>query len=83
MVLVGGALALYVERGGRTLLTFSDDLRAPLEALATVFRQRRLGRLMIEKADGVGILAAAAEATRSALEEVGFVATSRGLRLGG
>ena len=25
VVLVDGALSLYVERGGRTLLTFSDD----------------------------------------------------------
>ena len=59
VVLVDGALSVYVERGGRTLLTFTDDvddLSPALGALATAVRQGALGRLTVEKADGQTIL---------------------------
>ncbi len=84
VVLVDGALALYVERGGKTLLTFSDDnvtTATAIESLGTACRRGALGRLTVEKADGVGILGADAEPIRLALEAAGFVATSKGLRL--
>ena len=60
VVLVDGALALYVERGGRTLLTFTDDAECshpPLDALAAAVAEGALGRLTVERADGEHILA--------------------------
>ncbi len=86
VVLVDGALALYVERGGRTLLTWSDDadLLAPAaEALSTAVRRGTLGRLTVEKADGAPLLGSGPSALRSALDAAGFVATPRGLRIRG
>ncbi len=88
VVLVDGALAVYVERGGRTLLTFTEDaetLAPAMGALATAVRQGALGRLTVERADGEHILATGerAGALRHALEDAGFVATPRGLRLRG
>ncbi len=86
VVLVDGELAVYVERGGRTLLTFAEDrdlLAAALAALSTAVRQGALGRLTVERADGDSILATGERtgALRRALEDAGFVATPRGLRL--
>jgi ATP-dependent Lhr-like helicase len=84
VVLVEGELALYVERGGRTLLTFGDDedvTAAAIDALGTAVRRGALGRLTVEKADGASILGADSEPIRHALESAGFVATSKGLRL--
>jgi ATP-dependent Lhr-like helicase len=46
---------LYVERGGRTLLSWTDDPRllAPAAAaLAAAVRGGALGRLTVERADG-------------------------------
>jgi len=86
VVLVDGDLVVYVERGGRTLLTFSDDsgrLAPAMSALASAARGGALGRLTVERADGTSILATGerAGALRQALEDAGFVATPRGLRL--
>jgi ATP-dependent Lhr-like helicase len=88
VVLVDGDLGVYVERGGRTLLTFTDDVEAlspAMAALATAVRQGALGRLTVEKADGETILGTGERpsALRRALEDAGFVATPRGLRLRG
>ncbi|HEY0903441.1 MAG TPA: ATP-dependent helicase [Marmoricola sp.] len=86
VVLVEGELALYVERGGRTLLTFSEDddtVAAAIDALGTAARRGALGRLTVEKADGANILGHDSEPIRRALEAAGFVATSKGLRLRG
>ncbi len=88
VVMVDGALTVYVERGGRTLLTFTDDVDAlapAMGALATAVRQGALGRLTVEKADGQTILGTGerSSALRQALEAAGFVATPRGLRLRG
>lgn len=86
VVLVDGTLVLYVERGGRTLLSWSDDpdlLRPAAEALAGAARRGALGRLTVEKADGVPLLGpgAAQSPLRVALTAAGFVPTPRGLRL--
>ncbi|MCW2755953.1 MAG: dependent helicase, Lhr family [Marmoricola sp.] len=84
VVLVEGALALYVERGGRTLLTFSSDddvTAAAVDSLGTAVRRGALGRLTVEKADGESLLSQSSEAIRTALEAAGFIATSKGLRL--
>ncbi len=81
VVLVDGALVLYVERGGRTLLSFTDapDAIAPaVDALALAVRDGQLGKLQVERADGAAILASPLGA---ALEAAGFHPTPRGLRL--
>ncbi|NYJ01688.1 ATP-dependent Lhr-like helicase [Nocardioides thalensis] len=84
VVLVDGRLVLYVERGGRTLLTWSDDpdhLGPAAEALSTAVRRGTLGRLTVEKADGAPLLGAGPSPLREALDAAGFVATPRGLRI--
>jgi len=83
VLLVDGALVLYVERGGRTLLSWSDDpgaLGAATQALADAARRGALGRMIVEKADGEHLLGAGATPLRLALEAAGFVTTPRGLR---
>jgi ATP-dependent helicase Lhr and Lhr-like helicase len=80
-VLVDGSPALYVERGGRSLLSFTEDddaLRAAATALATAVREGWLGTLAVERADGVGSLASH---LAEVLTEAGFRATPKGLRL--
>jgi len=84
VVLVDGNLALYVERGGRTLLTWSDDvdlLTPAAESLAEAARRGSLGRLTVEKADGEQLLGAGSTPLRQALQSAGFITTPRGLRL--
>jgi len=81
VVLVDGALVLYVERGGRTLLSFRDEevvLGPAVDALALAVRDGALGRLTVEKADGEPALTSA---LGLALESAGFRPTPRGLRL--
>ncbi len=83
VVLVDGALVLYVERGGRTLLSWGEDgsaLQAAADALALAVREGALGRLTVEKADG-GALLGSGHPVEAALEAAGFRATPRGLRL--
>ncbi|WP_324653217.1 DEAD/DEAH box helicase [Georgenia sp. H159] len=83
VVLVGGELCLYVERGGRTLLSFTEDpsrLAAAAQELAEAAARGRLGRVTLHRIDGEPALGAAGPA-RDALEEAGFFATPRGLRL--
>ncbi|TIC79861.1 ATP-dependent helicase [Nocardioides sp. GY 10113] len=85
VVLVDGELALYVERGGRTLLTWTEEpalLGPAAEALSTAVRRGNLGRLTVERADGVPLLGSSTP-LRDALGSAGFVATPRGLRLRG
>lgn len=80
-VLVHGQPALYVERGGKSLLSFTDDdaaLRAAAAALAGAVREGWLGSLAVERADGVGSLGSN---LADVLTEAGFRATPKGLRL--
>ena len=86
VVLVGGALVLYVERGGRTVLSFTDKppvLAAAASALAETASTGRLGRLTVTRVDGVDVLDRAALDTpvARALHHAGFGTTPRGLRL--
>jgi ATP-dependent Lhr-like helicase len=84
VVLVDGELTLYVERGGRTLLTWSDDpdlLTPATAALAEAARRGSLGRMTVEKADGEQLLGGGATPLRQALQAAGFVSTPKGLRL--
>jgi ATP-dependent Lhr-like helicase len=83
VVLVDGDLVLYVERGGRSLLTWSDDperLQPAVDALALAVREGSLGRLAVERTDGDFVLGTPLGA---ALESAGFRPTPRGLRLRG
>ena len=60
VVLVDGDCVLYVERGGRSLLSFTDDpeiLQPAADALALAVRDGALGKLAVERADGVPIVA--------------------------
>jgi ATP-dependent Lhr-like helicase len=80
VVLVDGLPALYVEKGGRTLLTFGADddaLARAITELAKVVRTGRLSDLVISKVDGVDIDARIA----AHLEGAGFIPTPRGHRL--
>ncbi|WP_435741605.1 ATP-dependent helicase [Nocardioides sp. SYSU DS0663] len=84
VVLVDGRLTLYVERGGRTLLTWSDDaarLTPAAAALAEAARRGSLGRLTVERADGEQLLGSGTTPLREALTAAGFVSTPKGLRL--
>ncbi|MFI6181898.1 ATP-dependent helicase [Nonomuraea sp. NPDC051191] len=80
VVLVDGFLVLYVERGGKTLLSFADDerLQPAVDALALAVRDGALGKLTVERADGTSIVESPLAA---ALEAAGFHPTPRGLRL--
>ena len=83
VVLVGGDLILYVERGGRTLLSFVDDPEALIaagQALARSVRSGALGAMSVERADGESVHSSP---LRDALTAAGFRATPRGLRLRG
>ncbi|GAA2794558.1 ATP-dependent helicase [Kitasatospora sp. CM 4170] len=81
VVLVDGELALYVERGGKSLLAWAEaeaTVAAAAGALAAAVRQGALGSVTVERANGEQALGSALGA---ALEEAGFHATPRGLRL--
>ncbi|MEU3455440.1 ATP-dependent helicase [Micromonospora sp. NPDC006766] len=81
VVLIGGDLVLYVERGGRTLLSFTNDtdaLATAGKALADAVHSGALGAISVERADGEAVHASP---LRDALTAAGFRATPRGLRL--
>jgi len=83
VVLVDGECVLYVERGGRTLLSFSADpdrLAIAAGALAVSVREGALGKLHVESADGEAV---GNSALATALEQAGFRPSPRGLRLRG
>ncbi len=81
VVLVEGELVLFVERGGRTILTFSDDggtLRRAALSLAQKVTSRAVDKLVVEKVDGETIHG---NDFAPVLVEAGFAATPRGFRL--
>jgi len=82
VVLVGGVLIFYVERGGKTLLSFSEDpakLGPAAAALASSVQQGLLGKLTVERADGGHIFGSVR--VSEALQNAGFRMTPQGLRL--
>ncbi|MEV0644307.1 DEAD/DEAH box helicase [Phytomonospora sp. NPDC050363] len=82
VVLAGGELALYVERGGRTMLSYTEDERvlgAAAVALVDTVRRGGLGSLAVERGDGEPV---AGTVLGAALAAAGFRETPRGLRLG-
>ncbi|MEU0796468.1 DEAD/DEAH box helicase [Amycolatopsis sp. NPDC005961] len=80
-VLVDGVPALYVERGGRSLLSFTEE-RQPLsdaaQALSAAVREGWLGQLSVQRADGEQALTSE---LAEVLRDAGFRATPSGLRL--
>ncbi|MFC7344071.1 ATP-dependent helicase [Saccharopolyspora griseoalba] len=81
VVLVDGAVVFYVERGGKSLLSFTEDeaaLRTAAEGLARVVRDGWLDQLAVERADGQDAWSSRLAAV---LTEAGFRATPKGLRL--
>jgi ATP-dependent Lhr-like helicase len=94
VVLYDGRLSWYVERGGRTVLTFQQDpdvLEASAQALAEAVRAGRVGALTVAAVDGVPVLSEGSVAVGSreaapgpaALIKAGFLLTPQGLRLRG
>ncbi|MTD53587.1 ATP-dependent helicase [Amycolatopsis pithecellobii] len=81
VVLVDGVPALYVERGGKSLLSFTEDdtmLRSAAQALSRAVREGWLGQLAVQRADGEHALTSA---LADVLRDAGFRATPKGLRL--
>lgn len=78
VVLVDGELALYVERGGKSLLSWAADPGPAATALAGAVRDGTLGTVTVERANGEPALTSA---LAPALEAAGFHPTPRGYRL--
>jgi len=76
VVLDGGELRLYLERGGRSLLTVGEVQLAHLRALAGI--AARVGKLEIQSIDGDVIKGSRLEGT---LREAGFGTTPKGVVL--
>ncbi|AQA21692.1 aTP dependent helicase, Lhr family [Rhodococcus sp. MTM3W5.2] len=80
VVLIDGELALYVERGGKTVLTFTTDpgaLHGAAGSLAAVVDHGGVDKIVIEKVDGESVHTSPLSPV---LVEAGFAATPRGLR---
>ena len=73
-VIDDGRLVLYLERGGRSLLTNGEVQPAHLQALIAV--ATGAGRVELQKVDGVPVMDSPLKA---ALREAGFSATHRSL----
>lgn len=83
VVLVDGELVLYLERGGRTLLTCTEDpaaRHAAADALAELVRSGRVDSLVIDRVDGESVHG---NTFAGFLTDAGFSDTPRGLRLRG
>jgi ATP-dependent Lhr-like helicase len=81
VVLVDGALALYLERGGKTALAFTGDeetLAVATRSLAFAVTSGRVDKLAVERVNGDFVLGTP---VGGALESAGFTGTPRGLRL--
>lgn len=86
VVLVDGELAWFLERGGRSLLTFTDDpaaQHAAATALADLVASRRVASILVERIDGAPALQpnAGGPGPADALSDAGFARTPRGMRL--
>ncbi|MGN6403091.1 hypothetical protein, partial [Sinomonas sp.] len=83
VVMVDGGLALYVERGGKTLLAFTDlpEVLSPAaEALVGVVRSGAVDKLVMEKVNGRDLLDTP---LAHALTSAGAYSTPRGVRIRG
>ncbi len=88
VAIVDGELVWFLERGGRTLLSFTDDAEAHIAAaaaLADLVGAGRVQSFLVEKVNGVAVLEPGADGERAAVQDAlvgaGFKRTPRGLRL--
>lgn len=88
VAIVDGELVWFLERGGRTLLSFSEDPEAHVAAaaaLAELIGTGRVSSLLVEKVNGISVLDPGADGQRAAVQAAltgaGFSRTPRGLRL--
>ncbi|HLF69997.1 MAG TPA: DEAD/DEAH box helicase, partial [Actinomycetota bacterium] len=83
VVLVESRLSAFVEKGGRSVLLFTQDpgaLSEVAEALAGAVRRGWVGPVSVERVDGLDV---DSSALAEFLIRAGFKRTSRGLRLRG
>lgn len=83
-VLVDGDLTLYIERGGKSLLSFVTDptvLHAAALGTMELVRDGALDGLVIERADGRSVFDIGESVVIAALLEAGFARTPKGLRV--
>ncbi|GAA1353830.1 DEAD/DEAH box helicase [Falsarthrobacter nasiphocae] len=83
VVLVDGELCLYVERGGRSALTFSEDagvLARAAQVYAAAVQRGRIGPLSIEKVNGEELAGPAGSPFTAELVRHGFYATPKGVK---
>ncbi len=80
VVLVDGEAAAYLERGGRSLLTFPAAARSPawVDGLVALVKEGRLRRLVVGRVDGQPV---ADSPVAEVLRGAGFVDGYRGLTL--
>jgi ATP-dependent Lhr-like helicase len=84
VVLVDGELAWFLERGGRSLLSFTDRPdanHASAAALADLVAGGRADSILVERINGASVLELRDFSAYTALTDAGFVRTPRGLRL--
>jgi ATP-dependent helicase Lhr and Lhr-like helicase len=86
VVLVDGELVWFLERGGRSMLSFADDSaeanHAAAVALADLVGAGQVSSILIERINGASVLSSEVSATVvTALTDAGFARTPRGLRL--
>ena len=86
VVLVDGELVWFLERGGRSLLSFTDDDseadHAAAVALADLVTTGRVNAILVERINSAPVLAPQVSASVvTALSDAGFARTPRGLRL--
>jgi ATP-dependent Lhr-like helicase len=80
VVLVDGRPVIYVERGGRSMLIWSDDesvVQTAASALVETGRRQGL-QIRLQRIDGVEV---AASPRAPVLERAGLIRTPRGLRV--
>ncbi len=81
VVLSDGELVLYLERGGKSMLSFSDDageITRATAALADLVKSKAVDKLTVERVNGEFVLGTD---TGRALESAGFTPSPQGLRL--
>ncbi|TDW29000.1 ATP-dependent helicase [Cryobacterium psychrophilum] len=81
VVLVDGELVLYIERGGKTVLSYSSEaapLAAAAASLATVVKAGRIDKLAVETVNGAFVIGTP---VGEQLQRAGFTLTPKGLRL--
>lgn len=88
VALVDGQLVWFLERGGRSLLSFTADAetqRVAAGALADLVSTGRMPALLVERINGVAVLDPGVDEDRATVQDAligaGFCRTPRGLRL--